>query len=68
MKQGNSNKHFVDEMSGPPSPIPVPAQKQLKYSAGIANASVREAAAFMDQSRKVALIFYFFFFDCLTVA
>ncbi|XP_025886631.1 kinesin-like protein KIN-4A isoform X2 [Solanum lycopersicum] len=50
---GNSNKHFVDEMSGPPSPIPVPAQKQLKYSAGIANASVREAAAFMDQSRKM---------------
>lgn len=50
---GNSNKHFVDEMSGPPSPIPVPAQKQLKYSAGIANASVREAAAFMDQTRKM---------------
>uniref|UniRef100_M1ADW1 Kinesin heavy chain n=2 Tax=Solanum TaxID=4107 RepID=M1ADW1_SOLTU len=40
-------------MSGPPSPIPVPAQKQLKYSAGIANASVREAAAFMDQTRKM---------------
>lgn len=50
---GNSNKHFADEMSGPPSPIPVPAQKQLKYSAGIANASVREAAAFIDQTRKM---------------
>ncbi|CAN4122644.1 unnamed protein product [Withania somnifera] len=50
---GNSNKHFTDEMSGPPSPIPVPAQKQLKYSAGIANASVREAAAFIDQTRKM---------------
>lgn len=50
---GNSNKHFVDEMSGPPSPIPVPAQKQLKYSAGIANASVREAAAFINQTRKM---------------
>ncbi|KAK4348841.1 hypothetical protein RND71_031596 [Anisodus tanguticus] len=49
----NSKKHFADEMSGPPSPIPVPAQKQLKYSAGIANASVREAAAFMDQTRKM---------------
>nr|XP_009787508.1 PREDICTED: chromosome-associated kinesin KIF4A isoform X5 [Nicotiana sylvestris] len=48
-----SNKQFVDEMSGPPSPIPVPAQKQLKYSAGIANASVREAAAFIDQTRKM---------------
>ncbi|PHT30460.1 Kinesin-like protein FRA1 [Capsicum baccatum] len=50
---GNSIKHFADEMSGPPSPIPVPAQKQLKYSAGIANASVREAAAFIDQTRKM---------------
>ncbi|MCD7471728.1 Kinesin-like protein KIN-4A [Datura stramonium] len=50
---GNSNKHFAEEMSGPPSPIPVPAQKQLKYSAGIANASVREAAAFIDQTRKM---------------
>ncbi|KAJ8541120.1 hypothetical protein K7X08_001936 [Anisodus acutangulus] len=49
----DSNKHFAYEMSGPPSPIPVPAQKQLKYSAGIANASVREAAAFMDQTRKM---------------
>ncbi|XP_016474201.2 kinesin-like protein KIN-4A isoform X3 [Nicotiana tabacum] len=48
-----SNKQFVDEMSGPPSPIPVPAQKQLKYSAGIANASIREAAAFIDQTRKM---------------
>ncbi|KAK4352113.1 hypothetical protein RND71_027631 [Anisodus tanguticus] len=49
----DSNKYFAYKMSGPPSPIPVPAQKQLKYSAGIANASVREAAAFMDQTRKM---------------
>ncbi|CAI9115824.1 OLC1v1016825C1 [Oldenlandia corymbosa var. corymbosa] len=49
----NSNKHLADEMSSPLSPIPVPAQKQLKYTAGIANASVRESAAFMDQSRKM---------------
>lgn len=49
----NSNKHLADEMSSPLSPIPVPAQKQLKYTAGIANASVRESAAFMDQTRKM---------------
>ncbi|XP_060199403.1 kinesin-like protein KIN-4A isoform X1 [Lycium barbarum] len=48
-----NTKHFADEISGPPSPIPVPAQKQLKYSAGIANASVREAAAFVDQTHKM---------------
>lgn len=50
---GNSNKHLADDMSTPLSPIPVPAQKQLKYTAGIANASVRESAAFMDQTRKM---------------
>lgn len=49
----NSLKHVADDMSGPLSPISVPAQKQLKYSAGIANASVRESAAFIDQARKV---------------
>lgn len=52
--QGNSHKHIADEMSGPLSPIPVPAQKQLKYTPGIANGSVRESAAFMDQTRKVS--------------
>lgn len=51
--QGNSLKHIADEMSGPLSPIPVPAQKQLKYTAGIANGSCRESAAFADQTRKV---------------
>lgn len=51
--QGNSLKHIADDMSGPLSPIPVPAQKQLKYTAGIANGSSRESAAFMDQTRKV---------------
>lgn len=52
----NSLKHVADEMSGPLSPISVPAQKQLKYSAGIANASVRESAAFIDQARKMVPI------------
>ncbi|XP_031118224.1 kinesin-like protein KIN-4A isoform X2 [Ipomoea triloba] len=50
---GNSNKHLADEMSSPLSPIPVPAQKQLKYTPGIANASTRESAAFVDQARKM---------------
>ncbi|KAL3634172.1 Kinesin-like protein KIN-4A [Castilleja foliolosa] len=48
----NPHKHNADETSDPLSPIPVPAQKQLKYTAGIANSSVRESAAFMDQTRK----------------
>lgn len=55
-KQGNSNgalKHFADEMSGPLSPMPVPAQKQLRYTPGIVNGSVRDSAAFIDQTRKV---------------
>ncbi|KAL1817747.1 kinesin-like protein KIN-4A [Daucus carota subsp. sativus] len=49
----NSLKHVADDMSGQLSPISTPAQKQLKYSAGIANASVRESAAFIDQARKM---------------
>ncbi|XP_051124233.1 kinesin-like protein KIN-4A isoform X2 [Andrographis paniculata] len=52
----NSHKHIADEMSSPLSPIPVPAQKQLKYTAGIANSSVRESAAFTDQTRKMVPI------------
>ncbi|KAK6160661.1 hypothetical protein DH2020_004042 [Rehmannia glutinosa] len=53
---GNSLKHIADDMSSPLSPIPVPAQKQLKYTAGIANGSDRESAAFMDQTRKMVPI------------
>ncbi|GFP83474.1 chromosome-associated kinesin kif4 [Phtheirospermum japonicum] len=49
----NPHKHNADDTSDPLSPIPVPAQKQLKYTAGIANGSVRESAAFMDQTRKM---------------
>ncbi|OIS97045.1 kinesin-like protein kin-4a [Nicotiana attenuata] len=47
------DKHFVDDTSGPLSPVPVRAQKQLKYSAGIASASFREAATSIDQTRKM---------------
>ncbi|XP_057986870.1 kinesin-like protein KIN-4A isoform X2 [Hevea brasiliensis] len=49
----NSLKHFADDMSGPLSPMSVPAQKQLKYTPGIANGSVRQTAAFIDQTRKM---------------
>nr|GMD96349.1 kinesin-like protein KIN-4A isoform X1 [Ipomoea batatas] len=40
-------------MSVPLSPVSVPAQKQLKYTAGIVNASVKDSAAFIDQARKM---------------
>ncbi|CAA2971860.1 kinesin KIN-4A isoform X1 [Olea europaea subsp. europaea] len=53
---GNSHKHVADDMGSPLSPIPVPAQKQLKYTEGIANGSVRESAAFVDQTRKMVPI------------
>uniref|UniRef100_A0A5B7ABF3 Putative chromosome-associated kinesin KIF4A isoform X4 n=1 Tax=Davidia involucrata TaxID=16924 RepID=A0A5B7ABF3_DAVIN len=52
----NSLKHFADDMSGSLSPMSVPAQKQLKYTAGIANGSVRESAAFIDHTRKMVPI------------
>ncbi|CAA0840685.1 Kinesin-like protein FRA1 [Striga hermonthica] len=55
-KEVNSHKHNADDTSDPLSPIPVPAQKQLKYTAGIANGSVRDSAAFMDQTRKMVPI------------
>lgn len=48
-----SLKHFADDMSGSLSPLSVPAQKQLKYTPGIANLSARESAPFLDQSRKM---------------
>ncbi|XP_075516911.1 kinesin-like protein KIN-4A [Primulina tabacum] len=51
---GSIHKHV--DMTGSLSPIPVPAQKQLKYTAGIVNGSVRESAAFMDQTRKMVPI------------
>ncbi|KAL6572361.1 Kinesin-like protein KIN-4A [Orobanche minor] len=53
---GCSFKHIADDMRGPFSPIPVPAQKQLKYTAGIANGSERESPAFMDHTRKMVPI------------
>ncbi|KAK9109273.1 hypothetical protein Sjap_017333 [Stephania japonica] len=54
----NSNgslKHLADDMSGPLSPMSVPAQKQLKYTAGIVNGSVRESVAFMDSRKMIPI-------------
>ncbi|KAF5740657.1 putative Kinesin heavy chain [Tripterygium wilfordii] len=56
---GNSHdslKHFTDDVTSPLSPGSAPAQKQLKYTPGIANGSVRESAAFIDQTRKMVPI------------
>ncbi|KAL4559566.1 hypothetical protein LXL04_031709 [Taraxacum kok-saghyz] len=53
----NSLKHLADDMSGPLSPNSIPAPKQLKYTAGIANGLVKEAAAFLDvQKRKMVAV------------
>lgn len=56
-QQGNSRtslKHFADDMSGPLSPMSLPAPKQLKFTPGIVNGSVKESATFVDQTRKVS--------------
>ncbi|KAG6406917.1 hypothetical protein SASPL_134534 [Salvia splendens] len=47
-----SHKHNADEMSAPLSPVSAPAQKQLKYTAGISNGKLREIAAFTGRSQK----------------
>ncbi|XP_010523005.1 PREDICTED: kinesin-like protein KIN-4A isoform X2 [Tarenaya hassleriana] len=49
----SSVKHLPDEMSGPPSPMSVPAQKQLKFTPGIANGKVRESASFLHPNKKM---------------
>ncbi|KAG7024268.1 Kinesin-like protein KIN-4A, partial [Cucurbita argyrosperma subsp. argyrosperma] len=51
-----TSRHFADELGGSLSPLSVPAPKQLKYTAGIANGSVRDSAAFLDQTRKMVPI------------
>lgn len=48
-----SLKHSADETSTPASPIPAPAQKQLKYTPGIANDRGREAPFFTNQPLKM---------------
>lgn len=54
--QGNprtSLKHFADDMSGPLSPISLPAPKQLKFTPGIVSGSVPDSATFLNQTRRV---------------
>lgn len=48
-----SLKHFADDMSGPLSPISLPAPKQLKFTPGIVSGSVPESAAFLNQTRRL---------------
>ncbi|XP_010688678.2 kinesin-like protein KIN-4A isoform X2 [Beta vulgaris subsp. vulgaris] len=53
-----SVKHSVDDthnMSGPFSPVSKPAQKQLKYTPGIANGQVKESAAYIDPKKMVPI-------------
>ncbi|KAF6136853.1 hypothetical protein GIB67_043242 [Kingdonia uniflora] len=51
-----SLKHFADDMSGPLSLISSPVQKQLKYTTGVANGSVRDSKPVVDQTRKMVPI------------
>ncbi|XVF61223.1 hypothetical protein PTKIN_Ptkin08bG0112700 [Pterospermum kingtungense] len=49
----SSSKYFADDLSGPLSPMSLPAPKQLKFTPGIVNGSIRDSAAFLDQPRKM---------------
>ncbi|KAK9012140.1 hypothetical protein V6N11_040209 [Hibiscus sabdariffa] len=49
----SSSKHFADDLSGPLSPASLPAPKHLKFTPGFVNGSIRESAAFLDQTRKM---------------
>jgi len=57
-----STKHSADDSSTPISPVAVPAQKQLKYSAGIVNSPSKGAAAFNKQQLKVLYLNLIYFF------
>ncbi|KAF2531201.1 hypothetical protein F2Q70_00032071 [Brassica cretica] len=48
----NSVKHLAEDLSTP-SPMTVPAQKQLKLTPGIANGKVKDSAAFINTNKKV---------------
>ncbi|KMZ68995.1 Kinesin-like protein [Zostera marina] len=55
---GNSNgslKHGADETCTPLSPLTPPAQKQLKYSPGIANSPNTEIVKFMKTQKMVPM-------------
>ncbi|TKY55686.1 Kinesin protein FRA1 [Spatholobus suberectus] len=53
LENSRSLKHLADEMSGPLSPMSLPAPKQLKFTPGVVNWSVRESATFLDEARKM---------------
>ncbi|KAL1217265.1 Kinesin-like protein KIN-4A [Cardamine amara subsp. amara] len=48
----SSAKHLAEDLSTP-SPMTIPAQKQLKFTPGIANGKVRESVAFFDINKKM---------------
>ncbi|XP_009151578.2 kinesin-like protein KIN-4A isoform X1 [Brassica rapa] len=48
----SSVKHLVEDMTTP-SPMTVPAQKQLKFTPGIANGKVKDSAAFINTNKKM---------------
>ncbi|XP_027354701.1 kinesin-like protein KIN-4A [Abrus precatorius] len=49
----NTLKQHAEDMKGPLSPVSMPVPKQLKYTPGVANGSVKESAAFADQGRRM---------------
>ncbi|RYR78759.1 hypothetical protein Ahy_A01g003617 isoform A [Arachis hypogaea] len=53
MENSRSLKHLADELSGPLSPMSLPATKQLKFTPGVVNGSVTESATIMDNGRKM---------------
>ncbi|RDY01938.1 Kinesin-like protein KIN-4A [Mucuna pruriens] len=53
LENSRSLKHLADEMSGPLSPMSLPAPKQLKFTPGVVNWSVRESATNLDEERKM---------------
>ncbi|CAD5189990.1 unnamed protein product [Musa acuminata subsp. malaccensis] len=52
MNSNGSLKHCIDETGTPLSPIAVPAQKQLKYTAGIVSSPGNGTAAFNNHPMK----------------
>ncbi|WZZ74394.1 hypothetical protein YC2023_085764 [Brassica napus] len=48
----SSVKHLTEDMTTP-SPMTVPAQKQLKFTPGIANGKVKDSAAFINTNKKM---------------
>ncbi|WOK92621.1 kinesin-like protein KIN-4A isoform X1 [Canna indica] len=56
VSSNGSLKHSADETSTPLSPIAVPAQKQLKYTPGIANTPSKKITTFDNQPLKMVPI------------